>query len=192
MLSSRSSLRLTVDRPPLPSSSWLLTHCVSTIGQISNKTPRFHFIFPKRKECDIQSALIFLFSNQSVLRNPLQVRKVKFSSERVQVFSMKTLKIFQTSLIGFVHRVSSELRIWNSSPARHIYLSLHKALSKYPVGHLAIVKLRTLFLYRMETFFETYKLTWINYCVSMLNSFRINFEERGRGFDYMYMREIMR
>ena len=28
---------------------------------------------------------------------------------------MKTLKNVQTSLIGFVHRVSSELRIWNSS-----------------------------------------------------------------------------
>jgi hypothetical protein len=27
---------------------------------------------------------------------------------------MKTLRIFQTSLIGFVHRVSSELRMWNS------------------------------------------------------------------------------
>ena len=36
--------------------------------------------------------------------------------------------------------------------------------------------------------FQTYKLTTINYCVSMLNNIRNNFEERGQGFD---MREIM-
>ena len=59
-----------------------------------------------------------LVINTYVLRNWIQVRKVNFSSERVQAFSMKTLRIFQTSLIGFVHRVSSELRIWNSSRKR--------------------------------------------------------------------------
>ena len=36
--------------------------------------------------------------------------KSEKSSERVQAFSLKTLKIFQASPIGFVHRVSSALR----------------------------------------------------------------------------------
>jgi hypothetical protein len=67
------------------------------------------------KEFLIRSSLIFFPINQLVPRNQLQARKVHFSSERVQAFSMKTLKIFQTSLIGFVHGASSELRIWNSS-----------------------------------------------------------------------------
>ena len=68
-----------------------------------------------RKEFHIQSSPILLFSNQFVPRNWIQVRKVNFSIERVQAFLKKTHRIFQTSLIEFVHRVSSELRVWNSS-----------------------------------------------------------------------------
>ena len=38
-----------------------------------------------------RSSSIFLFSNQFVPKNQLRVRKVNFSSERVQAFSTKTL-----------------------------------------------------------------------------------------------------
>ena len=78
-----------------------------------------------RKEFHIRSSPIFLCSNQFVPRNWIQVRKVNFSSERVQAFSTKTLRIFSTSLIGFVHRVSNELRIWNSFAFRFSYNYLY-------------------------------------------------------------------
>ena len=57
--------------------------------------------------------ILFLFSNQFVPKNQLRVKKVNFSSDRVQAFSTKTL---QTSFTGFVHRASSEPQMWNSSP----------------------------------------------------------------------------
>ena len=64
-----------------------------------------------RKEFHIRSSPIFPFSYTS--QEIEYVRKVNFSSEKVQAFSTKTL-IFQTRPIGFVHRVSSALCIWNS------------------------------------------------------------------------------
>ena len=54
------------------------------------------------KEFHIQSALIFLFSNPLFPRNQIQVRKVNFSSERVQSFSVKV------EFSGQSHRVCTQ------------------------------------------------------------------------------------
>ena len=73
------------------------------------------------KEFHIRSSLISPYSDLSAPRKQLHVREVNFRSEKIQAFSKKTLRISQTSLIGFVHGLSSELRIWNSS-LTHIYM----------------------------------------------------------------------
>ena len=60
----------------------------------------------------------FLTCIQFLGRNWLLERKIgelRIWNSFPSIISTKTLGIFQTSLIGFVHRVSSELRIWNSS-----------------------------------------------------------------------------
>jgi hypothetical protein len=56
----------------------------------------------------------FLFSSIVTNQPPELTTCQKVCSERVQAFSMETLRIFQTSLTGFVHNMSSEFLIWNS------------------------------------------------------------------------------
>ena len=81
------------------------------------------------KEFHARSSLIFPYSDLSAPRKQLHVREVNFRSEKIQAFSKKTLRISQTSLIEFVHGVSSELRIWNS-----FRRFLHKSYKGYCIS----------------------------------------------------------